>query len=190
MKCTIGHCNREAVARGFCTNHYYAFRKHGDPLKLVQKQHHGLTLTERFWQYVNKQDGCWNWLSYKDPNGYGRINYDGKPYLAHRLSYQINCGEIPVGKVICHRCDNPSCVNPEHLFLGEQADNVADMHNKGRARKRGQLGTEHHASKLSEKDIPAIRASTSSVAALAEEYGVSRPTIHAIRVGKTWRHVK
>lgn len=190
MKCSISHCSHEAVARGYCTNHYYAFRKYGDPQKLVQKQYHGLTLEERFWRYVKREEGCWRWLSYIDPLGYGRLNYQGKPMLASRISYMIHFGNIPDGMAVCHKCDNPSCTNPDHLFLGTQADNVADMERKGRARKRGKSGTEHRSAKLTDDDVRAIRSNGKSDAENAAIYGVSGATIHAVRVGKTWRHVK
>jgi hypothetical protein len=189
-KCSIDHCGRNAVARGYCNNHYYALRKHGDPTKVVQKQYHGLTLEERFWRYVKKEDGCWRWLSYVDPLGYGRLNYKGKPMLASRISYLIHFGEVPDGMAVCHKCDNPSCTNPDHLFLGTQADNVADMQNKGRARKRGKPGTEHHHAKMTDQSVREIRANGASDSENSVKYGVSRATIHAIRVGKTWRHVK
>jgi hypothetical protein len=189
-KCSIDHCGRNAVARGYCTNHYYALRKHGDPTKLVQKQYHGLTLEDRFWRYVKKEEGCWRWLSYIDPQGYGRLNYNARPMLASRISYLIHFGEVPAGMAVCHKCDNPSCTNPDHLFLGTQADNVADMERKGRARKRGKPGTEHRQAKLTDQDVRDIRAGGASDAANSIKYGVSRATIHAIRVGKTWRHVK
>lgn len=189
MDCSIPHCSKKAVARGFCVNHYYAFRKHGDPLKIVQKQHHGLSLSDRFDRYVKKGDGCWTWLSYIDPQGYGRLNYNGKPMLASRVSYLIHFGEIPKGMAVCHKCDNPSCTNPDHLFLGTQADNVADMHMKGRARKRGKKGASHHNAKLTDNDVKAIRRSGDSTAAIARQYNVSRATIHAIVNGKTWKHL-
>lgn len=189
-KCSIDHCGRNSVARGYCTNHYYAFRKYGDARKIVLKQHHGLTLKERFFRYVKQTDGCWEWLSYVDPNGYGRLNYNGKPMLASRISYLLHFGEIPAGMAVCHKCDKPSCTNPDHLFLGTQADNVADMHAKGRDRKRGLKGSLHHQAKLNDQAVREIRANSDSDAVIAKRYGVSSPTIHAIRVGKTWRHVK
>jgi hypothetical protein len=110
--------------------------------------------------------------------------------LASRISYLIHFGEVPAGMAVCHKCDNPSCTNPDHLFLGTQADNVADMERKGRARKRGKPGTEHRQAKLTDQDVRDIRAGGASDAANSIKYGVSRATIHAIRVGKTWRHVK
>lgn len=190
MKCKVGHCSKDAIAKGFCVNHYYAFRKYGDPLKVTLKQHHGLTLQERFDLYAQKGEGCWRWLSYIDPQGYGRLHYNRKPMLANRLSYLLHFGEIPEGKMVCHKCDNPSCVNPDHLFLGSQSDNMADMYTKGRERKRGKKGTTHPQAKLTDDAVRAIRASKSSDAELAKSHGVSRPTIHSIRVGKTWQHVK
>lgn len=189
MDCSVLHCPRKAVARGFCHKHYRAFRKYGDPTVVVQKQYHGLTLEQRFWRYVGKQRDCWEWAGYKDPNGYGRLNVDGIPQLASRISYLIAFGDIPKGKVVCHKCDNPGCVRPDHLFVGEQADNVADMHRKGRARKRGSIGTNHSAAKLTEDAALDIWNSPESTAALAQKYSVSRATVHSVRVGKTWRHV-
>jgi hypothetical protein len=189
MICTVAHCERKAVAKGLCVNHYRALRLYGDPLGGVQKQHHGLTLRERFDTYTKRADGCWEWLGYRDPNGYGRLNVGGRPILASRVSYLLHYGDVPGGKYVCHKCDNPPCVNPEHLFLGTQADNVADMQAKGRARKRGLPGVSHHAAKLTDDRVRAIRSSDASDAALAKEFGVTRATIHAVRHRRTWTHV-
>ena len=189
MECTVAHCEKKAVAKGFCTNHYYAFRKHGDPLKVVQKQHHGQTLRERFEIYTRRTEGCWEWTGYRDSNGYGRLNVSGRPILASRTSYLLHYGNIPGGSYVCHKCDNPACVNPEHLFLGTQADNVADMHAKGRQRKRGIPGMSHHAAKLTDDIVRHIRSSDASDAALSKELGVSRATVHAVRNNRTWTHV-
>ena len=75
---------------------------------------------------------CWFWQKHKDRDGYGRIKFRGEMSLAHRVSYLIHRGPIPTGKCVLHKCDTPDCVNPNHLFIGTQADNMADMHNKGR----------------------------------------------------------
>jgi hypothetical protein len=88
-------------------------------------------VSERFWPKVAKSDGCWEWRGAKTL-GYGRINVGRRSILAHRVSYEMANGPIADGLVVCHRCDNPSCVRPDHLFLGTLGDNNADMFAKGR----------------------------------------------------------
>lgn len=92
------------------------------------------TPEERFWSHVEKTDGCWHWLAYRDRRDYGRFMVAaGKPMLAHRFSYLLAYGELPDDLHVCHHCDTPSCVRPDHLFLGTDADNLRDMARKGRA---------------------------------------------------------
>lgn len=94
---------------------------------------------ERFWSKVNKSDGCWMWTTGKNRSGYGMFKANKKMFISSRLSYQLQNGEIPKGMFVCHKCDNPSCVNPDYLFLGTPQDNVDDMIAKGRQAIR--LGT-------------------------------------------------
>lgn len=135
-------------------------------------------------------DECWPWSGHKTAAGYGAFRYMGRQIYAHRASFEANRGVIPNGMVVCHRCDNPPCVNPGHLFLGTQKDNIADMHMKGRhATSASQFGETHNQAKLTEADVMAIRASTESQREIARKYRVSQATINDIFKRKTWRHI-
>lgn len=134
--------------------------------------------------------GCWLWLGGVDHYGYGAIRLIGsrRPVKAHRLSYIVFNGAIPPGKLVCHKCDVPGCVNPAHLFLGTHAENTRDMVNKRRA--RGARGAAHRSAKLTERDVRDILAATDVAAAvLADRYGVTRENIYGIRKRKTWAHI-
>lgn len=114
--------------------------------------------------------------------------------LAHRFIYEAYVGPIPVGHNVCHRCDNPSCVRPEHLFLGSQRENVADMDRKGRRRssQRSQSGTMNNHAKLTEESVREIRhrlLAGDLHRVIAETYGVRPSAISNIARGKTWSHV-
>jgi HNH endonuclease len=92
-------------------------------------------LLKRFWEKVRKSKGCWNWIAYKNKQGYGRFGLKaGECINAHRVSWVIHNGNIPDNYFICHKCYNPSCVNPDHLFCGTRQDNMNDMMIKKRAR--------------------------------------------------------
>ena len=94
------------------------------------------TAEERFWKKVNKSNDCWIWIGGKNRSGYGITCYNGKKILTHRAAYQFLKGSIPDKFLCLHKCDNPSCVNPQHLFVGTQQDNVKDMYEKGRGSKK------------------------------------------------------
>ena len=142
---------------------------------------HNMAFEERFWSKVNKDGDCWEWTAAKNNLGYGLFNHEYSS-LAHRISWLLNNGEIPKDICVCHHCDNPSCVNPEHLFLGTNADNMRDMSEKGRAiRPRGE---EHYRCKLTDKDVSNIRSryafSKETYAIIAREYGTSGEQISNI----------
>ena len=150
-----------------------------------------LTPAERFWSKVNKTESCWLWTACCKQFGYGCFSVSrSKWILAHRASWIFTNGPIPEGQLILHKCDNPPCVNPSHLFLGTHADNVADKMNKGRYY-RGQApkGIDNPASKLTESQVTIIRASAMPQEDLAYAFGVSQTTISRIQLRKNWSHI-
>ena len=145
---------------------------------------------------VNVLTECWEWTKRLNNQGYGvtgrgsRINGTHGTMLASRLSWTAFYGDIPVGLNVLHHCDNPRCINPEHLFLGTIADNVQDMMQKGRHNtKRGsQIGT----SVLTEEQVREIKSKLAhrNSGKLAREYSVSDSLIDSIRHGRSWKHVQ
>jgi hypothetical protein len=137
--------------------------------------------------------GCWVWTGAITGKGYGILhlkNYDfpQRTVQAHRLVYTVCVEPVPDGLHVLHRCDNPPCCRPDHLFLGTDADNVADKVAKGRQLK----GERITGARLRAAQIPDIRqrlANHEPMHRIAADYGVHRVTIHDIAAGKTWRHV-
>lgn|SRR6185312_43171 len=127
--------------------------------------------------------GCWLWLGATDKDGYG-VTFPNLP--AHRESFERHKGTIPAGACVLHKCDTPQCVNPDHLFLGSNAENTADKVRKGRQA----CGARNGASKLTASDVTVIRTSPRSLSALARQFGVTPRTISLIRQRKTWTHVE
>lgn len=175
-------------------------------------------MNKRFWDRVNKYgplpdqskpwysglERCWVWLGVPDKDGYGRISHGhkkGRTVRAHRFAFELHGGVIPPGHSILHRCDNPSCVNPDHLKTGTLDDNNKDMKAKGRTASGDRHpthlhpesirhGEAHHNSVITNKQAMEIKAATGTQRSIARRYGVSQYTVWGIRSGKTWRHLE
>ena len=146
-------------------------------------------LQERFEKFFSKADGCWEWAAYKTKQGYGRFRHGGEKVYAHRIAWEIYVGEIPAGMCVCHHCDNPSCVNPAHLFIGTHTDNMRDCANKGRNYTESQAGENNNNAKLTYEQVVAIRAMRRDGvknAVLAKEFGVSKSTVSSITQHHIW----
>lgn len=152
---------------------------------------------ENFWAKVDKKgpDECWEWTGALFRLGYGNVRFNGKPRSAHRVSWEINNGPIPKGKgyqgmCVCHKCDNPACVNPNHLFLATHQENMQDALRKGRLSIR--QGVKHHKAKLTNQQVLEIRdrqGTGASQTELGKEYGVCQAVISCIQLRKTWKHI-
>lgn len=154
-------------------------------------------LQARFWSKVNLGAGCWEWKGPRAKTGYGTINVNGMTATAHRVAWILVNGTIPPGLHVLHRCDNPPCVRPDHLFLGTHDDNMRDCSSKGRCGstihpERRPRGERHPGTRLTAelvRQIRALRVEGATCAALARRFGVSRGTIHNVVARRTWRHV-
>lgn len=157
---------------------------------------HGAELSKRYGTIEQRMDaethpepnsGCWLWAGAVDEFGYGRIRTGGRSKTrTHVLSYQRHVGPVPSGKVVRHRCDMPSCINPDHLIIGTHLDNVQDRVD----RKRSARGVGHPLHKLTEDDVRAIRADKRSQREIAAAYGIASHTIIGrIKRREDWKHV-
>lgn len=155
---------------------------------LTARKKLSIPIEDRFWSYVNKTDACWLWTGAIAHNGYGFFVPRGRKMVrAHRFAYELANGPIARGLILCHKCDNPPCVRPDHLFPGTGKDNMQDAVAKGRI----SHGDKHYAAKLTTDDVCRIRSLRGIVnqCELADEYGLSQSSISSIQLGKHWSHL-
>lgn len=140
---------------------------------------------------VIDENGCWIWKKYTDRDGYGNCTFKGKVKQAHRVSYLAFRGEVPDDKMVCHHCDIPSCVNPEHLYVGDHFTNAQDKHSRGRNKPIN--GESNNMAVLTEQQVLEIRSNYTGKwgeqIRLCKKYGISSPHMSAILKGKYWKHI-
>ena len=152
-----------------------------------------ISTLERFYRYINKTDNCWLWVGGKNKAGYGTFHLGKGKQAAHRVSYQLHIGPIPESDEyhktsVCHKCDNPSCVNPDHLFLGSHSDNMKDMVKK--ERNIGyKSGGENINSSITDEIAKEIKYGNFSYSKRPKHIDIGKSAFYSIRRGETWKHI-
>ena len=186
-RCSVPGCGRKHSVHGLCRSHWSRVQKTGDVQADIPLRHYrpiGLSLSETFEYFMPGTPGtdCWEWTGSRNQAGYGVVRMTDSSFPAHRVSYELFIGPIPEGWCVCHRCDNPPCCNPNHLFVGTKDDNNQDKVAKGR-----------NDATLTAEDVTKIRNLYANgdvlQRELAQTFGVSRSNITMIISRKTWRHI-
>lgn len=161
----------------------------------------GRNITRRFWEKVDVSSGCWEWQATTISRGYGYFwvgssdQFDSDREYSHRVAYELFCGDICDGEYVLHSCDNPKCVNPDHLRTGTQEDNMRDAMEKDRMvlpELPDNSGEKHGGSKLTEAEAIDVktRYKNETASEVASDYPISEATVRAIGQGKRWGHLE
>lgn len=185
QRCSIEGCDNKKNSKDWCAKHYRRWQQHGDPLIILSN--YGKSLRERFESKVEliPFSTCHWWTGATPGNIYGGIKDKGTMHAAHRVSYELYRETIPHGLYVLHKCDNPKCVNPDHLFLGTAQDNMDDMIKKGRQRYKPR-------SKVTAEEVLKIRKlhnGPQSTDKLALRFGLTPKSITNIINRRTWSHI-
>ena len=196
---TYGNIDPELDVKRTCKNKDCVNPKHltathkGPPKGLIPwNKGKGLPAEERFWRFVRKPinpSDCWIWNGYISKDGYGSFTPYKVPIRAHRFVYHLTHGPIPPRMLVCHKCDNPVCVNNSHLFLGSNSDNMKDAISKGR--KKGKKGSDSPLARLEEKQVLKIRSLKGILTCrqIAEIFSISNQQVSNIQTRKAWSHI-
>jgi hypothetical protein len=160
-------------------------------MESIQRKHHSrhsMTLSERIMARVEVVGECWLWRGYTLSTGYGQITYKGRKVLLHRAMYEVANGPIPPGLDVCHSCDNPPCVRPEHLWLGTAKDNVRDCIEKGRWL-NGEANPQAVMTEDNVREIRARMAGGQRLYEIARGMGLRASSVRNVYYGRSWKHV-
>lgn len=192
--CTVPDCVMPVHGHGLCSGHRGRIRRTGDVQAHIPLRRRSRPLEERFWEKVHKTDACWIWIAGVNRHGYGKFGRGGDkgPTVgAHRISWEITAGPVPEGLFVCHTCDMPPCVNPEHLYLGTPQENSGDMVARGRhPRDVAYAFAESHGNRRLDLDkvaeIRSLAAGGLSSVQIAKRFSVSDVSINRIVRGRAW----
>lgn len=186
--CTLDNCLNKHMAKGLCRKHYARMKRNTPEITWSD-----LSMQERFLRKTKKniETGCIEWIGYKNSDGYGTFRNNGKMIKAHRFAYIQRFSEIPKKKCVCHKCDNPSCVNVEHLFLGTHEENMVDRGIKGRMIPPP-CGKDNWGAILTESQVIKIRELINigmKPKNIRETFNIAKTTFYDIKKRRTWKNI-
>lgn len=187
--CQIDGCGKDARHLGWCVAHYKRYNRYGDPTAGSSSRYKTPDVAFMARSVMN-DSGCIEWTGSCDRKGYGQLRIGGKLIKAHRYAVEREIGPIPSGMVVMHTCDNPKCVNVDHLQVGTQTDNVRDMDAKGRRVNNQCRGMASYNAKITDDDVKAIRSDKRRQVDIAASYGIAQTVVSKIKLYQAWSHVK